>query len=377
MLLSLLITFSFAYYFVRARARKRIGQETKLNRSLPGKPLRDDNPDKAPEKESIYPKTNWVTRYREFWIPDLIGEITWKLIASAILIHGAMKLAVPGDAISYVVVMVPISIVGILWVGPFLDYTIGKMVNSIYGLGQKIEPHAKYDQAESKWKMGFPHEAIKMVDEQLVEFPEDYEGQWLKAQIQMESLRDFASAEATLLAIASQKKHGAGKVVGVHKQLADWYFKVGDQETGKTILLGLCKSYPNSQIEFNCSQRIARLDFSLDSNDPRDAGDLVSLCLKQLGQHPLDNSTREQLARIYFDRCEKPDLARQEIGKLLSNQFQHPKDISRWLSLMADWHLKEGDLDGARGCLQQIMSRYPDLPYYEQAQDRLTRMKDM
>lgn len=376
MVLISLIAISLIYYFLKAKAQKRIAQEAKVKARLTmASYLRNPNVGTASEDEPKNSKSSKTDQLLEFWVPGLIGEIVWKLIASVILVRFASNLYTPNNLITYVLAAIPLSIAGFLWIGPFLDYTVGKMARSFYGFGGKVEPHAKYDQAESKWKMGHPHEAIKLIEEQLEDFPEDYKGQLLKAEIQKESLRDFASAEATLLEVASQKNHGAGKIAGVLNQLADWYLKAGDQESAKRILIGLCKSNPNSQIEFNCSQRIARLDFSLDSNDTRDASELVSLCLKQLDQHPLDIVTREQLARIYFERYGKTELAWEEMTNLLSNPFQKPKDISRWLNLMADWHIKKGNPRGATQCLEQIMSRYPDLPYCEQANERLMRMK--
>jgi hypothetical protein len=118
------------------------------------------------------------------------------------------------------------------------------------------------------------------------------------------------------------------------------------------------------------------MDFMLDHEDGRDTGEVVSNCLKQLEKHPLDNDTREKLARVYFNRYGKPDLAWQEMNRLFENPFQQPRDLARWLNLMADWHLKRDNPAGARECLQQIMARFPELPHCEQAQQRLTLIKD-
>ena len=329
------------------------------------------------EKESFWKDDYQKKPKNKFWIHDSVAEILWKTIASIILIYGAFKLYTPNNPITALLTIPPLVIAGLLWVGPVFEHLTEKFIRSLYGFGEKQEPEPKYDQAESKWKSGRPKEAIKLIEEQLGEFPEDFEGQMLKAQIQMESLKDFESAEATLLEISSQKKHNAGKIAMVLNQLADWYLKKGEEESAKKILIGLCARYPNTQIEFNCSQRLARFDFSLDSNDKRDASELVSLCLKQLDLHPLDTNTREQLAKLYFNRYGKPDLAWEEMNKLFSRPYQQPKDINRWLNLMADWHIKKNNPDGARACLQQIISRYPDMPYCEEAQNRLTRMKDL
>ena len=67
---------------------------------------------------------------------------------------------------------------------------------------------------------------------------------------------------------------------------------------------------------------------------------------------------------------------RQEMNRLFENPFQQPRDLARWLNLMADWHLKRDNPAGARECLQQIMARFPQLPQCEEAQQRLTLIKD-
>ena len=329
------------------------------------------------EKESLWYDDNQKETKGKFWLPDSLLEIFCKLIASIFLIYAALQFYDPRFPVTAILIIPFVMITGMLWVGPVFEHLAGKFTMSLYGLGEKQESKPKYEQAESRWKSGRPAEAIQLIDDQLDEFPEDFEGQMLKAQIQIESLKDFDSAEATLLEITSQKKHNAGKITLALNQLADWHLKRGDEETAKKTLKDLCTRYPNSQIEFNCSQRLARLDFSIDSNDPRDASEIVSLCLKQLDQHPLDNHTRDQLARVYFTRYGKPDLAWEQMNKLFNNPFQQPRDITRWLNLMADWHLIKVNPDGARACLQQIMSRYPDMPYCEEAQDRLTRIKDL
>ena len=329
------------------------------------------------EKDSYLPDGNQNKSIGKFWLHDSAASILWRIIASIILIYFAFKIYDPTSPQLSLLIIPPLLITGMLWVGPIFENLTEKFFRSLYGFGDKIENKPKYNPAESKWKSGRPKEAIKLIEEQLAEFPEDFEGQMLKAQIQMESLKDFASAEATLLEISSQKKHNAGKIALVLNQLADWYLKKDDKESTKKILMGLCARYPKTQIEFNCSQRLARMDFAIDSTDKRDASELVSLCLKQLDQHPLDCHTREQLARIYFNRYDKPDLAWEEMNKLFSNPFQHPRDITRWLNLMADWHLKRNNPNGARACLEQIISRYPDLPYAEEADNRLTKIRHL
>ena len=151
--------------------------------------------------------------------------------------------------------------------------------------------------------------AIEFINDELAKFPCDFDGLMLKAQIQMESMHDLPSAEGTLLCIAAHPQREPGQIARALNQLADWQKKSGNVDGMKTTLTGLIARYPNTGIEFSSAQRLARLEFSIDSNDPRDASEIVSECLKQLDKHPLDNHTREQLARVYFSRYGKPDLA--------------------------------------------------------------------
>ena len=173
------------------------------------------------EKEAFWQDDNQKKTKDKFWMPDSFAEIIWKTIASIILIYVAVQCYDSRNPITVLLIMPPLVITGMLWVGPVFEHLTEKFIRSLYGFGEKQEPEPKYDQAESKWKSGRPKEAIKLIEEQLGEFPEDFEGQMLKAQIQFESLKDFESAEATLLEISSQKKHNAGKIAMVLNQLAN------------------------------------------------------------------------------------------------------------------------------------------------------------
>ena len=137
-------------------------------------------------------------------------------------------------------------------------------------------------------------------------------------------------------------------------------------------LMGL---FPGTLIELRAAQRVARMDQSFEFDDHRDAGLLVSDCLKHLGCHPLDNHTREVLARIYFKRYGRPDLAIEELNKLGATPHQTADDVSRWLHLAADWHLESGNHAGAMECMASLMARYPGRAVAERAEQRLGMLR--
>lgn len=307
---------------------------------------------------------------------DAIGPTALKLGVSGVLILIGVPLFSMG-AFGGLLSIVPLFILGLLWAGPLVGWISGGAIDSLMGGGQEVEPKPLYSVAETKWRRSDPQGAIAEIDSELAKFPGDFDGQILKATIQLEALRDFSVAQSTLLEVMQQTHHEPGQIVRAMNMLADWQLKhLDNKEIARGTLEAIVKRFPNTAIELMTAQRLARMDFLLDYDDKRDAGEVVSDCLKQLEKHPLDNDTREKLARVYFNRYDKPDLAWQEMAKLFENTYQQPGDIVRWLNRMADWHMRKDNPKGARECLQQIIARFPQLPFCEEAQQRLTLIKE-
>jgi len=307
---------------------------------------------------------------------DSVGPMTLKLGVSGILILISVPLFSVG-AFGALLSIGPLFILGLLWAGPLMDWIGGGAIDSLMGGGEKVEAKPLYSIAETKWHRGDPEGAIAEIDNELEKFPCDYDGQIMKATIQLETLRDFNAAQATLLEIIQQSHHAPGQIARVMNMLADWQLKhLDNKEIARDTLEAIVGRFPNTAIELVTAQRLARMDFLLDYDDKRNTGEVVSDCLKQLEKHPLDIDTREKLARVYFNRYDKPDLAWKQMGKLFENTFQQPSDIVRWLNRMADWHLRKDNPTGARECLKQIIVRFPQLPFCEAAQQRLTLIKE-
>ena len=307
---------------------------------------------------------------------DAAGPMTLKLGVSGVLILISVPLFSVG-AFGALLSIGPLFILGLLWAGPLVGWIGGGAIDSVMGGGQEVEAKPLYSIAETKWHRSDPEGAIAEIDSELAKFPGDYDGQVMKATIQLEALRDFNAAQSTLLEVMQQPHHEPGQIARTMNMLADWQLKhLDNKEIARGTLEAIVKRFPNTGIELMTAQRLARMDFLLDYDDKRDTGEVVSDCLKQLEKHPLDNDTREKLARVYFNRYDKPDLAWQEMAKLFENAFQQPSDIVRWLNRMADWHMRKDNPKGARECLQQIIARFPQLPSCEAAQQRLTLIKD-
>jgi hypothetical protein len=305
-----------------------------------------------------------------------VGPLAIKFALSVILIIILIESFKMGPLGVFIAIL-PGFVLGLIWVGPLTDWLGMGVINSFMGGGEKVEPKPMYSIAETKQKRGDPHGAIAEIESELETFPGDFDGLMLKATIQMENLHDFDSAQATVQAIVQQPQYEPGQVSRALGRLADWQLRFkADPEAARLTLCQLRDRFSGTAVEFTASQRLARMDFVIEIDDRREASVVVSECLKQLEKHPLDNDTREKLARVYFERYGQPELAKEEMKKLFAIPFQQPRDLARWLNLMADWHLKKDNPEAARECLRQIVARYPNLPYCEEAQQRLTRIKE-
>jgi len=305
---------------------------------------------------------------------DLSGLVL-KMVVSFLLI-GIMHMMGGLGAFSVMAVL-PGVLLALLWAAPLGEMLGGGFSGFLTGSGQMIEERPYYSVAEARRMKGDYAGAIKEIGDQLGKFPGDFDGQMLLANIQMENLRDFESAQTTLRNIAEQPHQKMGDVAYALTMLADWQLKyTRDQAAARVTLEGLMSRFPNTGVELRVAQRVARMDNAFEVDETRDTGSLISDCLKHLERHPLDNNTREVLARIYHERYGRPDLAEVELNRLINQPYQSRKDVAKWLSLAADWHLEAGDPEGARDCLKDIIVRMPNTAQAKKSQDRLSRMHD-
>jgi len=276
-----------------------------------------------------------------------------------------------------VMAVLPGVLLALLWAAPLGEVLGGLVSGFLTDSGQTLEERPYYSIAEARRMKGDYTGAIKEIGEQLRRFPGNFEGQVLLANIQMENLHDFDSAQTTLLNIAGQPHQKIGDVAYALTLLADWQLKfVRDQSAARATLEGLMSRFPNTGVELRIAQRVARLDNAFDVNDARDTGTLVSECMKHLDRHPLDNNTREVLARIYHERYGRPDLAEAELGRLINQPYQSKKDVAKWLNLAADWHEKAGDFERSSQCLEEIIRRMPRTAQAKRTEERITRTRD-
>jgi tetratricopeptide (TPR) repeat protein len=294
----------------------------------------------------------------------------------------------------------------ITWRHSIIDM-IANPIGSLYdGGNEEVEPKPYYSIALSKRKMNKPLEAVVEVRKQLAKFPNDFEGVTLLANIQAEDLKDLPSAEITFNHFCDRPDAPPKQVAAALTQLADWHLKLfQDAGSAQAILEKIIARFPETDLALQTAQRIAHLGGTekqlrvAQNRQPvfvpegvknigltDSSGDLIPAethpeklaadFVKHLELHPGDTEAREKLAIIYARHYQRLDLAALELEQLIE-QPKHPtKRVAHWLNLLADLQIHGGaDYETARGTLQKIIEKFPDLPVAEMARNRLGRLK--
>ncbi len=223
----------------------------------------------------------------------------------------------------------------------------------LYSIAQALRKRGRYD------------DSVNEVRRQLLNFPDDFEGQMMLAEIQAENLNDLPGAENTLRRLCDQHGHPPGQIGLALNTLADWHLKYHqDREAAKAALEEIIERLPESEFTLLAKQRIAHLGetgFLVESHEPRrirmkhgidDVGLLpreeqpkapemdpekqAQQYVEHLAIHPADAEAREKLAVLYASHYGRLDLATLQLEELISNTAHPPRRVAHWLNLLAD-----------------------------------------
>lgn len=294
----------------------------------------------------------------------------------------------------------------VLWARDIAALVGGPLGNIIDGGSQEFEARAFYSAAEKHRQRNQFHEAIAEVRKQLEKFPNDFGGQMLLAEINAENLQDLQSAEIIIQKIVNQPSRSPAQIAGALHALADWHTKLAqDPHSARLALEQIIARFPDSPASQMASQRIAHLSsvdsllatherpaLTLKHFDPyktlgkesgesaellaQDAAIRAEVCLKQLEKFPLDTEAREKLAMIYANEQQRLDLATEQFEQLISQPNQRPRQVVRWLNLLAELQIKIGnDVSSADKTVRRIRDLFPGTAAAEQATIRLEYLR--
>jgi tetratricopeptide (TPR) repeat protein len=324
-----------------------------------------------------------------------------KLIVTALLLPLIMASIIAG---AFGAILAPVFgiVLAFMW-GPNVGAMLASPITSaLDGGNEPIEPQPFYSIAEARRKQGRYQEAAEEVRKQLEQFPSDFQGWLLLAQIQAEDFKDLPAAETSIGRILNEAGQAPTNIAHALTRLADWQLKLGHgPEMARQSFERIIERFPETELARNAAQRIAHLanpDRPIEGDAPRtihlvrqeeniglrddftdlkppeaDYADEAAQLIKQIGEHPLDAEARERLAVIYAENYGRLDLAVDQLEQLLGQPQLPPKQTARWLNLMADFYLKHADNPlAARQSLERIIELHPKAAVAELAKQRIS-----
>lgn len=293
----------------------------------------------------------------------------------------------------------------ILW-GPHLSAAFASPItNLLSGGSEQVDLKPYYSIAISKRKAAKYAEAIEAVREQLAKFPGDYEGEMLLAAIYAENLGDLEQSQTVIRRLCNRPETAPNHISGAFTALADWAMHAAhDTEIARQSLEEICSRLPGSEYEHAAQQRLAHLSSAsrlLESQDrpviplkpgirhiglesspvnlvhetPTPAAEAQRL-VTHLQAHPDDNESREELAMVYAQGFQRPEMAIAELEHLIARPHQSVKQVTHWLNLIADVHVKQrDDVEAAVGALQRVIDLFPNAAVAENARSRINLLR--
>ncbi|MFN3407573.1 MAG: hypothetical protein ACK45B_01145 [Limisphaerales bacterium] len=286
-----------------------------------------------------------------------------------------------------------------------LTMLIAKPFASLYDGGDlEAEPKPQYSAAQARRQRGDFHGARAEVREQLRQFPHDFEGHMLLAEIEALNFKDLPAAEVAIARATALPNLPAPNIALAWNALADWHLQVTqDLDGARAALTRIVERLPESEWALRAQQRIAHLPSraQLDQRNERrtfkvapiegdpglergrvtappevDPDRQAAQWVKHLEEFPHDNEIREKLARLYLEHYHRLDLAMDQLEQLIQFPNQPTRDVVRWLNLLADFQVKGGaDYDTVRGTLQRIIDLDPEAGAAQVAQNRIERLR--
>jgi tetratricopeptide (TPR) repeat protein len=293
--------------------------------------------------------------------------------------------------------------VGIMW-APNIGEWIASPFTRWYD-GGDIEPELRplYSIAIGYRKRGNYDKSIAEIRRQLAQFPEDFEGWMMLADVQEKDLNDLPSALETIENILTFPNLAPKNAAYALTRVADWQLERSDRDAARAALERIIERLPNTEGAQLATQRIAHLasaEYLADMQQPRvitvkhsderiglrtesvapveteDVAETANRYVQHLRNYPLDNEVREKLAVLYATEYKRLDLASGELEQLISAPNQTPKNIAHWLNMLADFQVKlANDVELARQTLQRVIDLYPRSAMANTATVRMSQLK--
>ncbi len=335
------------------------------------------------------------------------GKQIAKLLVSALILFLYFGFAISAGVLGvFVSVILAIGITA-LWRNELSELLSSPFTNALTGGSAQIDKVALLSRTEALRRQGKYEQALEEAEDQLEQFPNDFDCQMLIASIHVENLNALATAVEvveTAIANANTKKLPRFKITYAYNTLADWHLKYAkDPEAAQKCLQAIIDRYPDTKASQTAHNRIAHLttrdameqravtreipmreferDLGLRKLTPKlvedvDYDEIAAGYHAKLREFPNDLDTRESLAKLYVSHYQRVDLAAEEIYRLIDMKAAGREKVSLWLHQLADWYAKvEKNPEAARAVLQKIIDRYPGSAFATRAETAMNWVK--
>ena len=302
-------------------------------------------------------------------------------------------------------VMVSLLAVFVIWHRDIFAIFASPITALYDGGHQELVAKPFYSRALALRKRGEPENALEEIQSQLRRFPDDLEGWLLWAEVQSDDLHEPTAAIETIHTfLARESVTPEQRMIASQREADLFLFKLQDRAAAKVVLERLVAEFPNTDGARLASQRLSHmpeaehlaearsrerkkltvvhheeklgLTEDLGASQLAGEGDLdaeISGLVVHLVEHPDDWERRERLAKLYAEHLERPDLAHEQLERLVLTPGQPDRQVVRWLNQIADIHLEQPDgISAARLALERIQSRFPGGAAARMAEQRLS-----
>ncbi|MFT4586697.1 MAG: tetratricopeptide (TPR) repeat protein [Limisphaerales bacterium] len=283
----------------------------------------------------------------------------------------------------------------------------GLVTGNLDGSNEPQKPTPAYSTALAFRNRGEPQKSLAKIAEQLEEFPHDYEGMMLIAEIHAFDLRNLPRACEALEDLLDHGEFPPGRKSAILTTMADWELEIGKNTEGALRAFErIMELFPNTELARKAEQRILRLptpqvmDGRAESRvhtlpSQRAAGDGEAAAkpgdpdpdpdpeaeARQLADYligrPEDEDARERLALLYAEHYKRVDLAADQLEHLISDPRQPRYLTVRRLNLLAQFYMRHAlDGESARDCLLRIVDMFPGTFVAQLAEQDMNRVPD-
>ena len=379
-----------------------------------------------PGLPALMPQIARAQAARTNWLPAF-----FEVLASAVCVIGSYWAAVSfawfvafiaqreeirsdflGACLVWSVIMLPLALL-IFYVGGWTMAGLAVVLwllpiaNSALPLLARKKVGPLYSRAIAKIKMGKYDDAEWEVIHELEKCEDDFEGWMMLAELYATHFDDLAGAQRTVQDICAQPNATPSHISVALHRLADWQLKIGeDPVAARRSLDEICQRMPGTHLAKMARHRINQLpasreefqeqrngrtihmpalnDSLVEETPPSNASKIsrdedaaqANRCVEKLKQDPDNVTAREELARLFAERLERPELGIEQIELLLEMPAQPQQKVAEWLSLMAAWQFKyRHNAEEARNILERLVREYPQSAQAFAAQRHLKLME--